>query len=137
MPAIWDAADDIRKILNWIAPIAAIGLSILWGFLWADAFVTPRGFFNFSFGRPALSGYAISAIIIGIASGILYFIPNIGPFMSIKDGEVLTQTQHIVMIICAGMAWYGSMYWGGVIMAFQALFVCILGSDPIWEAFGS
>ena len=136
MPAYWDGADDVAKILNWIAPLANIGLAFLW-LIAIPAYAGPTDPFSnlFNFGQSRVTGIIIGYMIVQILSGVIYFIPKLGPFQGVKDDDIYVWPEHIMLIVCASMASFTSWYWiGGGIMWLQFLMVSILGSNPIWEA---
>ena len=140
MSVIWEPANDIRKKLNLITPIVTIATAFLW-LIPLSRTVSPfEQLFTslFSLFSPATPfagrGWIISEMILGIVAGVLYLIPKLGPYMGIKNDEVYLWPDHIMMIVCTVLAWWGSFYYiGGALMSVQCLMVIILGSDPIWE----
>lgn len=142
---VWEFADDVRQKLNWIAPIAAIGFSILYYLMFTvwlpygysyygsymDIFYLIYAPIYFFFIRmaPPINVYAISSMVIGIAAGILYFVTV---FKGVAENKLRVWPEHVMMLVTAILASWGS-YWGAIVMFAQFVLVWFLGTNPIWE----
>ncbi len=129
--AVFDAANDIRKWLNYIAPPVAIVLAIVYSIWFSTITAGPFSFLTNIFGGGGLSGWVITELILAIIGIVLYYIPKIGPFWGIKEGEVHVWPEHIMTLVCAILLTVA--YWGGILMWILWVFVWFLADYPIWE----
>ncbi|MFX1453202.1 MAG: hypothetical protein ACFFCM_20380 [Promethearchaeota archaeon] len=133
--AIWPPANDIRKYLSYIGPPVAVILVLVWGLLIARAggpFGGLVDFFGSLFGAGTISGIVITYIVVVIVGCVLFYVPVIGPFWSIRENEIAVWPGHIMTLVTTILMSMGS-WWGGVIMWVLWLMVWILGDYPIWE----
>lgn len=136
--AVFEAANNIRKWLNLIAPPVSLLLAVLYAFVIYPSIGT-TGIFGFfttfarMFGGSAIDSYAITGLIISIVGFVLYYIPKLGPFAGIKAETVHIWPEHIMTLVCGILLGWGS-WWGGTLMWILWIFVWFLADNPIWDA---
>ncbi|MHA1299256.1 MAG: hypothetical protein ACTSO9_07475 [Candidatus Helarchaeota archaeon] len=138
--AVFEAANSIRKWLNFLAPPISFGLALLWNLvIWPN--MVPPGFAGLFYPLMKLFGMGgqigtweiINIIVSGIGFGI-YYIPNFGPFKGINDEDIYIWPELVMTLVCSALISWGSSWWGGTLMWILWVFVWFLADPPIWEA---